>query len=353
MVPQLLNSFQRIAAIERVALGRDEAGVGDDAAEFAFVGAIFYAGGEDDVFFDEDATDVVGAELQTDLADFNSGRKPAGLDVVDVVEVEAADGQRFQIIDGSGFLHFFSKRGIFGGKHPRNEGGETAGIFLNAPQPFEMVDAMAQLFAAAEHHGGGGAQSQRMGHAVHFFPVITRALQTRNFRADFVVENFRAAARNGLQPRVHQPLNRFADADFADFRDAQNFGRRKTMQMHLRIARFQGAQQIFVIADLQVRVQPALEQNSGAAEFQHFVDFLVDFLEREDVAVLGAERTIERAEGAILGAEIGVVDVAVDLVGDDAGVVFLKAHLVRGHAEAYEVVGFEHVKRLLFGQSQD
>src|SRR6267154_2522023 len=100
-------------------------------------------------------------------------------------------------------------------------------------------------------------------------------------------------------------------------------------------------------------MQPALEQNSGAAEFQHFVDFLVNLLEREDVAVLGAERPVEGAEGTILGAEIRVVDVAVDLVGDDAGVVFLQAHLVRSHAEAHEVIGFEHFQSLLFRQSQE
>src|SRR5258708_9022284 len=100
-------------------------------------------------------------------------------------------------------------------------------------------------------------------------------------------------------------------------------------------------------------MQPALEQNSGAAEFQHFVDFLVNLLEREDVAILGAERPVEGAEGTILGAEIRVVDVAVDLVGDDAGVVLLQAHLVRGHADAHEVIGFEHVESLLFCHSQD
>jgi len=64
------------------------------------------------------------------------------------------------------------------------------------------------------------------------------------------------------------------------------------------------------------------EANAGAAELEHFVDFLVDVLEGKNVAVLGAERAVEGAEGTILGAEIGVVDVAVDLVGDDTGIRF-------------------------------
>src|SRR5260370_42347750 len=105
-----------------------------------------------------------------------------------------------------------------------------------------------------------------MSHAMHFFPVVTSALQARDLRADFIVENFRAATGNGLQSCVHQALNRFAYAEFADFRDAQNFRRGKTMQMHLREARLQRAEQIFVVADLEVRMQPDLEQSSAGAE---------------------------------------------------------------------------------------
>lgn len=80
-----VRGFQDVGAIEGVALGGEEAGVVDDAAELLFVGAPADTGSVDDVFFDEDAADVVGAELQADLADFNAGRKPAGLDVIDMV----------------------------------------------------------------------------------------------------------------------------------------------------------------------------------------------------------------------------------------------------------------------------
>src|SRR5260370_9968349 len=79
IVLQLLSSLQYITSVKGIALGGDEAGVGDDAAEFAFVGAVFNAGGEDHVFFVEDAPDVVGAELPADLAAFNSARAPGQL----------------------------------------------------------------------------------------------------------------------------------------------------------------------------------------------------------------------------------------------------------------------------------
>ena len=74
--------------------------------------------------------------------------------------------------------------------------------------------------------------------SVHFHPFVAGALQSRDLAAYFVIQNFRAAAGNRLQPRIHQPLNRFAHADFAHFRDAQNFRRGKAVQMHLRIPAF-------------------------------------------------------------------------------------------------------------------
>src|SRR5580704_2166796 len=130
-------SLQRVGVVQRVALGGDESGVRDDAAEFAFVGAVAHAGGVDDIFFDQDAADVVGTELQSDLADFDSRRQPARLNVIDVVEIKAADGERFQIIDGGCFLHFFSESGVVGGKNPGDEGGESAGVFLNSANAVE------------------------------------------------------------------------------------------------------------------------------------------------------------------------------------------------------------------------
>jgi len=69
----------------------------------------FYTSGEHNVFLDQNAADIVSAELQSDLANLDAGRQPAGLNVVDVVEVEPADGQRFQIIDCRRFLHFFPR----------------------------------------------------------------------------------------------------------------------------------------------------------------------------------------------------------------------------------------------------
>ncbi len=187
--------------------------------------------------------------------------------------------------------------------------------------------------------------------AVDALPIVAGAFQARDLGTNFVVENFRAAAGDGSEARVLEAKNDVFDAQFADFRDAQNFRRGEAVKMNRGIALLDGAQKIFVILDLQIGMQAALEENSVAAELEHLFDLPINFLEREDVTLFGAERAIERAEGTILGAEIRVVDVAVDLVGGDARVGLLQAHLVCLHADAEQVIGFEHVEGLLFGQS--
>jgi hypothetical protein len=111
-----------------------------------------------------------------------------------------------------------------------------------------------------------------------------------------------------------------------------------------------GAEKIFVVVDLQIGMQAALEEDAVAAEFEHLFDLLENFLEAENIAVFCADGAVERAEGTILGAEIGVIDVAIDLIGGDMRVVLFQADLVSGHADTDEVVGFEHVEGLLFGQ---
>ncbi len=79
-------------------------------------------------------------------------------------------------------------------------------------------------------------------------------------------------------------------------------------------------------------------------------NFFVDGLERQDVAVLRAERPVERAERTVFRAEIRVVDVAVDLVCRHARVRLLPPHFVRSHADADQIVGVEKIECFLLSQ---
>jgi len=64
-----------------------------------------------------------------------------------------------------------------------------------------VVDAVAEFFAAARTSWVAvGAQSEGMGDAMDFFPIVAGAFEAGDFGANFVVENFRAAAGMDCRP---------------------------------------------------------------------------------------------------------------------------------------------------------
>src|SRR4029077_13484513 len=93
------------------------------------------------------------------------------------------------------------------------------------------------------------------------------------------------------------------------------------MQMNFGEALPNAAQHFLVPVNLEVGMQPALHQHSGAAEFDGLADLVVNRVELEDVTLFrlrSLERPVKSAEGAVLRAEIGVVNVAVNYVSDHA-----------------------------------
>ena len=124
------------------------------------------------------------------------------------------------------------------------------------------------------------------------------------------------------------------------------------MQVNLRKAFADAMQHFFVPLDLQVRMQAALHEHAGAAEFHRLADLVVDRFEFEDVSFFRRrplQRPVKRAEGAVLGTEIRIVNIAVNDVGDHALGMQLAAHAVRFHADADQVIGTEHLDGLLLG----
>ena len=91
-------------AVEGVALDGLEAGVADDAPEFFLGGAVRCAGSFDDVLFEHDGAYIVAAKVEAELEDLEALRDPAGLHVLDVVEIKARDGEHLEVFDGGGFF---------------------------------------------------------------------------------------------------------------------------------------------------------------------------------------------------------------------------------------------------------
>ena len=217
--------IQKHCPVERVALDGLEAGVADDSSEFFFRGAIAGAGGSDYVFFEHHRAYVVSAEVKAYLQDFQALRHPTGLHVFDVVEIEAGDGQHFQVLDRGRFFPAVTAEGcVFGLETSGDEGGEPAGLFLQTADNFKMIDALVVGFTNAEHHGGGGAHAELMRGAMDADPVFSVAFNTSNAMADVVVENFRTSAGDGIEAGIAQTDDGVAQAEVAVFGDGQDFG---------------------------------------------------------------------------------------------------------------------------------
>jgi hypothetical protein len=87
-------------------------------------------------------------------------------------------------------------------KTPGNKRSEAAGFFLQLVEPLEMIHAVLVVLADSEHHCGRGSHSQLVCGAMHVEPIVSQAFQARDLVANFVVENLRSAAWDGIQTRL-------------------------------------------------------------------------------------------------------------------------------------------------------
>src|SRR3990172_2553087 len=76
------------------------------------------------------------------------------------------------------------------------------------------------------------------------------------------------------------------------------------------------AQQIFVIVDLQARVQSSLHQDLCAAELHQLLDLLENLLLGKDIPLLRTRQPIEGAERTLDPTDIRVIDIPPDYVCD-------------------------------------
>jgi hypothetical protein len=194
--------FRKVRPIQRIPLLGHEARVADDAAQFLFAGAMVRAGGRHHVLFDHDAAHVVAAEAQTQLAGLQPLRHPRRLHVLEIIQVNARDRQRLQVLHGRRFfLHEVAERSILALERPRDEGRESAGLFLQIAHQLQVIHALLDGLAAAEHHGGGGAHAELVRGAVHIHPILRVALQPADAMAHGIVQNLGAAAGDGIEAR--------------------------------------------------------------------------------------------------------------------------------------------------------
>src|SRR5690606_770949 len=126
--------------VRRRPLRRDAPRPADQVDDLQPVGAVLRAGGGDHVRLQHARAEVVRAVVQGQLADLLAGGQPGALDVGDVVEEQAGDGDHPQVLEQRGLgaaLQVVVLRLV----GVRNEGAEAAGAVLHVPDHAQVLDA--------------------------------------------------------------------------------------------------------------------------------------------------------------------------------------------------------------------
>ena len=284
-----------------------------------------------EALFEQDRADVVAAEAEAHLQDLEALGGPGALQVGDVVEVEAADGEGGEVLDCGGLGDVGGDDCRAGLRGQWGEGGEASGLFLEGAEDFEVVDTIGEGFADAEDHGGLGWQAQLMGGAVDADPFRGGAFVGGGALADLVVED------DGVRRRWSRGRRRWRRA------------------MVSRRERFSEAES----ATISVAERPwswtsgkrCLMPRKRDSKWSRVTGWWVDGRQVE----AGGAHVYGLAGAGVGGFEVGVGagEEAVDGVADDAFGVEGAAERVGLHADADEVVGGEAVEGLLAGDSHE
>src|SRR5581483_11020336 len=153
-------------AILRVAQSGSATGLADERDHFVVGHAeLDNAGRRDHVLLQHDRPQIVGAIGETALSGALANRQPRALHVVDVIEEEAGNGQRLEIVLRRGPAgRDRRQRRVVGLVGPGDEGAVAlAGpnlalrAILRVADALEVLDSLGQRLDVPEHHRGRGA----------------------------------------------------------------------------------------------------------------------------------------------------------------------------------------------------
>src|SRR5262245_58283472 len=176
-------------------------------------------------------------------------------------------------------------------------------------------------------------------------------LLRRDLGADAVDEDLAPAAGDRVQAGVAQAGDRLPEGQLAAARDVLDLRRRQRVQVDL-VARLDGAEEILVVVDSEIRMVSALHEETRAAERERLLDLLEDDGLRQQVALARVARpAVERAELAVRVADVGVVEVPVYDDRNAIGVGLPVPALVRRAPNRHEVARLQQRQRLVVGDA--
>ena len=178
-----------------------------------------------------------------------------------------------------------------------------------------MPDQVFPRFPVAEEHGGRGAESDVVGRFDNSLPLGGPELVGRKLVAHGVIEDFRGCAGNRSQTGIAQAAEHRAGIQATLATQRVDLHGRIGVEMNAGQGALQGAEQLFIILQPEVRMDTALQANlANPRRLQHALHHGPD---SPGVGFGMARRAVKPAEGTVCGADVGEVGVAVDHIGHD------------------------------------
>lgn len=180
-----------------------------------------------------------------------------------------------------------------------------------------MFESVFDGFDVAEHHGGGGGEAVFMGDFHDFEPLVAGGFEGGDTFTDAVDEDFAASAGDGAEAGLGELADDIVERELEDFAEVDELTGAEAVDIDCGEFVTEVIEEVEVPIDGEVGVVSALEEDLGSSLGEGFLDFLVEFIEGDDVGVGVPGDAVEGAELAVDVADIGVIDIAVDDVADD------------------------------------
>ena len=146
----------------------------------------------EDFLLDDGAVKVVHAVTQRYLREREPHAHPVRGEMVDVVQIDAADSKIAQLLERRRGFDVGENRGLWF-ESEWHKAGEAAGFILQLAKLPQMIDAVGECLDVAVEHGAGAAAPHVVPGAMDLEPFFCALIASTNLIAHSRIENFRAA----------------------------------------------------------------------------------------------------------------------------------------------------------------
>src|SRR6266705_4118554 len=154
------------------------------------------SGHVENFFFHDGAVQISHAVTERHLRQRQTQADPISGQMIDVIEINSADGEIAQLLDGRSALDV-SQHCRLRLESKWNKTAKPAGFILKLTKLAQMIDTLLESFDVPVQHGGSDAAAHSMPGPVNIEPFLGRFFAAANPVPHFRIKNFCTAAGDG------------------------------------------------------------------------------------------------------------------------------------------------------------